>query len=47
MAKDIPIKRISRREEVAALVVFYAAHWADAIHGQNIRIDGGQLGIVS
>ena len=47
VAKDIPIKRISRREEVAALVAFLCSPLADAIHGQNIRIDGGQLGIVN
>jgi NAD(P)-dependent dehydrogenase (short-subunit alcohol dehydrogenase family) len=46
VAKDIPIRRISRREEVAALVAYLCSPMADAIHGQNIRIDGGQLGIV-
>ena len=46
VAKDIPIRRISRREEVAGLVAFLCSPLADAIHGQNIRIDGGQLGIV-
>lgn len=46
VAKDIPTGRISRREEVADLVCFLASPRADAIHGQNIRIDGGQLGIV-
>ena len=46
IAKDIPIGRISRREEIADLVCFLASPRADAIHGQNIRIDGGQLGIV-
>ena len=47
MARDIPIRRIVTREEVAALVTFLASPLADAIHGQNIRIDGGALGIVS
>ncbi|MGI9325939.1 MAG: SDR family NAD(P)-dependent oxidoreductase [Pseudomonadales bacterium] len=46
VAKDIPIGRITRREEVADLVSFLASTRSDAIHGQNIRIDGGQLGIV-
>jgi NAD(P)-dependent dehydrogenase (short-subunit alcohol dehydrogenase family) len=46
VARDIPIRRISRREEVAALVAFLCGPMADAIHGQNIRIDGGQLGVV-
>ena len=47
VAADIPIRRIARREEVADLVVYLASPLADAIHGQNIRIDGGGLGIVS
>ncbi len=47
VARDIPIGRIARREEVAALVVFLCGHLADAIHGQNIRIDGGAVDIVS
>ena len=47
VAKDIPIRRIARREEVANLVVFLASPLADAIHGQNIRIDGGSVDIVT
>jgi NAD(P)-dependent dehydrogenase (short-subunit alcohol dehydrogenase family) len=47
VAADIPIGRIVRREEVADLVAFLASPRADAIHGQNIRIDGGALGILS
>ena len=47
MARDIPIRRIARREEVAALVAFLCSSQADAIHGQNIRIDGGMVDIVS
>jgi len=43
VAADIPIRRIARREEVADLVAFLASPLADAIHGQNIRIDGGAL----
>jgi len=43
VAADIPIRRIARREEVADLVAFLASPRADAIHGQNIRIDGGAL----
>ena len=41
VAADIPIRRITRREEVADLVLFLASPRADAIHGQNIVIDGG------
>ena len=47
VAKDIPIRRIARREEVAALVTYLCSPLADAIHGQNIRIDGGSLDIVT
>jgi 3-oxoacyl-[acyl-carrier protein] reductase len=47
VARDIPIGRIVRREEVAALVAFLASPVADAIHAQNIRIDGGVLGVVT
>ncbi len=46
VAADIPIRRIVRREEVADLVLFLASSRADAIHGQNIVIDGGALGRV-
>jgi 3-oxoacyl-[acyl-carrier protein] reductase len=47
LARDIPIGRIVTREEVAALVVFLASPLADGIHGQNIRVDGGALGILT
>ncbi len=47
VAKDIPIGRIVRREEVANLVAYLASPVSDALHGQNIRIDGGALAIVS
>lgn len=47
VAADIPIGRIVTREEVAALVTFLSSPLADGIHGQNIRIDGGALGIVT
>lgn len=47
VAADIPIRRITRREEVASLVAFLASPLADAIHGQNIRIDGGSLGVLA
>lgn len=43
MAAEIPIRRIARREEVASLVAYLASPLADAIHGQNLRIDGGAL----
>ena len=47
VAADIPIRRIARREEVAGLVAFLCSPIADAIHGQNIRIDGGAVDIVT
>jgi len=47
VAKDIPIGRIVTREEVATLVTFIASPINDALHGQNIRIDGGALDIVT
>ena len=47
VARDIPIGRISRREEVADLVCFLASPKADGLHAQNVRIDGGALDIVS
>ncbi len=47
VAEDIPIGRIVRREEVASLVAFLASPMADAIHGQNLRIDGGALDVLT
>ena len=47
VAADIPIGRIVTREEVAALVVFLASPLADGIHGQNIRVDGGSLDVLT
>lgn len=47
VAADIPIRRIARREEVANLVAYLASPLADAVHGQNIRVDGGGLGVLT
>ena len=47
IAENIPTGRIVRRQEVAALVTFLCSPSSDAITGQNIRIDGGALGVVS
>ncbi len=41
-----PLNRIATCEEVADLVCFLASERAGFIHGQNLRIDGGALGIV-
>lgn len=41
-----PLNRIATREEVADLVCFVASGRAGFINGQNLRIDGGALGLV-
>jgi len=41
-----PLGRIATREEVADLVCFLAGERAGFINGQNLRIDGGALGLV-
>ncbi len=47
VAKDIPHGRIVSREEVASLIAFLASPLANGIHGQNIRVDGGALDILT
>jgi NAD(P)-dependent dehydrogenase (short-subunit alcohol dehydrogenase family) len=47
IAADIPIGRLVTREEVANVVVFLASPRAEALHGQNIRVDGGALGTLT
>lgn len=42
-----PVGRFATREEVADLVCFLASERAAFIHGQNVRIDGGAVDIVS
>jgi NAD(P)-dependent dehydrogenase (short-subunit alcohol dehydrogenase family) len=41
-----PLGRMATREEVADVVVFVCSQRASFINGQNIRVDGGALGIV-
>ena len=47
VAADIPTRRIARREEIAALVAFLCSPLAAAIHGENLHVDGGGLGVVT
>lgn len=42
-----PVGRIARREEIADLVTFLCSPRAGYINGQNIRIDGGAVDIVT
>ncbi len=42
-AKDIPLKRIGRPEELGALVAFLASPLAGYITGTTIQIDGGAV----
>lgn len=41
-----PVGRIATREEVADVVLFLCSTRASFINGQNIRVDGGALGII-
>ena len=41
LAKDIPLRRIGRPEELGALVAFLASRQAEYITGTTIQIDGG------
>jgi NAD(P)-dependent dehydrogenase (short-subunit alcohol dehydrogenase family) len=43
MAKQVPIGRLGRPEEVAAAVAFLASPEASFIYGTNLDIDGGEL----
>tara|TARA_S200000501_G_scaffold300888_1_gene288014 strand:+ start:575 stop:1351 length:777 start_codon:yes stop_codon:yes gene_type:complete len=45
-AKHLPTRKIATREEVAALVTFLCSDYSRSIHGQNIKVDGGQLEVL-
>jgi 3-oxoacyl-[acyl-carrier protein] reductase len=40
-ARDIPMKRIGKPEELGALVAFLASQQASYITGTTIQVDGG------
>lgn len=42
-----PVGRLARRDEIADLVCFLASPRAGYIHGQNVRVDGGAVDVVS
>ncbi len=41
LCEEIPLRRIGRAEEVAALITFLASNLADYITGTTIAVDGG------
>jgi 3-oxoacyl-[acyl-carrier protein] reductase len=41
VAKDIPLRRLARPEEVADAIVWIASERASYITGQTILVDGG------
>jgi 3-oxoacyl-[acyl-carrier protein] reductase len=43
MAKEIPMNRLARPEEIASAVVFLASKQAGYITGNTIQVDGGWI----
>jgi 3-oxoacyl-[acyl-carrier protein] reductase len=41
MAAEVPMKRLARPDEIAAMIVYLASEYAGYITGQTIAVDGG------
>ena len=39
--KNIPLRRLASKEEIANLIIFLSSSYSNYITGQNIIIDGG------
>ena len=46
MAKDIPLGRVGRAEEVANMIAFLASAAASYVTGTSINLDGGASGVL-
>jgi len=46
MGKDIPLGRVGRADEVAAVVTFLASHAASYVTGTSINLDGGASAVL-
>ena len=46
MAKDIPLGRVGRAEEVANVIAFLASGAASFVTGTSINLDGGASGVL-
>jgi NAD(P)-dependent dehydrogenase (short-subunit alcohol dehydrogenase family) len=46
MAKDIPLGRVGRAEEVASVIAFLASGAASYVTGTGINLDGGASGVL-
>jgi 3-oxoacyl-[acyl-carrier protein] reductase len=46
MAKDIPLGRVGRAEEVANAIAFLASEAASYVTGTSINLDGGTSAVL-